>query len=333
MPKILILSRHTESASFRLRIQAYLDVLRQTGIESDVEKLPSGFWSRIRLLRRANRYDGVVLHKKRLNSFEAFWLRRWANFIIYDFDDAVMYDSENPDKASPRRQKCFEQTVKMADWVITDNSLLAGQARKFCKNVEVIPTGLDINSYRVCETEKRDGKIRLVWIGGSSTLGFLADIKESLEQIGSQFNNVVLRIISNEFFDLKNMKVEKCQWSLENQISDLAASDIGLVPMPDNKFTQNKFGFKMLQYAAVGLPIIASPVGANGDFLKPNHNGLFASGCSDWVKKMTQLIEDAQLRKQLGLRARADLECFDVGVIGKRLTELVSNCIKTTDKA
>jgi glycosyltransferase involved in cell wall biosynthesis len=328
MPKILILSRHIESASFRLRIQAYRDVLRQNGIESDVEKLPSDFWGRIKLFRRALEYNGVLLHKKRLRGFEMFWLRRWANVVIYDFDDAVMYDPKNPDKPSLKRQKRFEQTVKMADVVITDTTLLANYARKFCKNVEVIPTGLDISSYRVSAMGKEDGKIRLVWIGGSSTLGFLADIKEALEQIGSQFNNVVLRIISNEFFELENMKVEKCQWSLENQISDLAMSDIGLAPMPNNKFAQNKFSFKMLQYAAVGLPIIASPVGANGDFIRHNHNGLFASDCSDWVKKMSQLIEDAPLRTRLGQAARADLERFDISVIGRRLAELINNCLK-----
>jgi len=329
MPKkLLILSRHLESASFRLRIQTYLDVLRQNGKESDVEKLPSGLLGRLKLLRRSLKYDGVFLHKKRLRSFEVFCLRRWAKVIIYDFDDPVMYDPKNPDKPSPRRQKSFEKTVKMADVVIADTSLQANYARKFCNNVEIIPTGLNISNYSVSGAGKKDGIIRLVWIGSSSTLGGLADIKEAFEQIGSRFNNVVLRIISNEFFDLRNMKVEKCRWSLESQTSDLAICDIGLAPLSDNSFARNKFSFKILQYAAAGLPIIASPVGSHGDFIRHNHNGLFATDCSDWAEKMSQLIEDAQLRIRLGRAARADLERFDVSVVGKQLVQIVSNSLK-----
>jgi len=157
----------------------------------------------------------------------------------------------------------FQRTVKLADMVIAGNSYLAKHARKFNPNVEVFPTGLDTHAYELKAEPTNDAKLRLVWIGSSSTLKYLAGIKPALEEIGSRFDDVVLRIICDDFFDLQKMEVEKCQWSLQKQAVDLATSHIGLAPLPDNKFTQSRFCFKILQYAAVGLPVVASPVGAN----------------------------------------------------------------------
>jgi len=328
---LLVLTNNPARASFRQRIEVYLDILRDNGIDCEVARFPSGSLARRKLFRQAANFDGVFLHKKRLNFIDAFWLRRYAKKIIYDFDDAIMYSDKRPEKPSRKRQNSFQRTVKLADMVIADNSYLAGHARNFNRNVEVLTTGLNVGNYKQNVSPPDDGKIRLVWIGSKSTLPYLAEIKPALEEIGSRFENVILRIICDDFFGLQNMEVEKHRWSLETQAVDLAQSHIGLAPLPDNKFTQSRFCFKIFQYAAAGLPVIASPVGANTEHIREGTNGFLAGDCSDWVDKISRLLNDSKLRMQMGRVAKVDVRQFDLKVLGEKLVDLVQGCLKNAE--
>jgi glycosyltransferase involved in cell wall biosynthesis len=328
---LFVLTNNPERASFKQRIAVYLNTLRANGINCEVARFPSGSLARRKLLKKAAGFDALFLHKKRLNPLDALWLRRYARKVIYDFDDAVMYDDKNPEKLSRKRQKSFQRTVRLADMVIAANPYLAAHAKSFNKNVEVLATGLNVSDYEQSAHKPDDGKIRMVWIGSKSTLRYLAEISDVLEEIGSRFNNVVLRIICDDFFDLQNMKVEKCLWSLEKQIEDLAESHIGLSPLPSDRFTKGKSGgFKILQYAAAGLPVIAS-LGVNADCVREGVNGFLAGGRDDWVEKISRLLRDSQLRKQMGRAGRVEVQRFDLGVIGERLCNLVKRCAEAVD--
>lgn len=320
---LLVLSKNPGLPSFRQRIGIYLDILRENGIKCKVVKLPHGSLIRRKVYKLALDFDGVLLHKRCLKFFDALWLRFYARKIIYDFDDAVMFDDENPERVSYKRQKAFQRTVKLADLVIAGNSYLADHANKFNQNVKILPTGFDTKAYNLEIEPNDDGKIRLVWIGGKSTLKYLIAIKPALEQIGKRFGNVVLRIICDDFFDLQNMEVEKCRWSKETEAADLTTCDIGLAPLPDDRFTRGKCGFKILQYAAAGLPVIASPVGVNSDYIHDGITGFLATGASQWTDKIETMAKNMELRKRMGQAGRDKVQNFDISVIGKQLVELI----------
>ena len=321
--KLLVIARNLDRASFRQRIGSYFDLLRAKGIQSEVVRLPAGALARRRLFKQTAAFDCVFLHKKRLNPFDAFWLRRYGKKIIYDFDDAIMYSPDTPERDSPAHFKPFRRTVELAHQVVAGNPYLAEHALKFNDNVAILPTGLDTKAYRIATESKKDDKIRLVWIGSKSTLGYLEELKPVLEKIGGHFDNVVLRMICDQFFDLQNMPIEEHAWSLETQIADLVSSDIGLAPLPDNRFTQGKCGFKILQYAAAGLPIIASPVGVNAEYVMHGITGYHASNNRQWIDGMTELIRSPQLRKEMGHAARTHVEKFDMDILGEKLYRLL----------
>lgn len=325
--KLLIITNNPDRASFRQRIGIYLDFLRGKGIDCEVERFPSGSLARRMLFKKTANFDGVFIHKKRLNSFDAFWLRRYAQKIIYDFDDAVMYSDKNPDRPSRKRQKSFQRTIQLADMVIAGNSYLAEHAGRFHLNVNILPTGLDTQAYKPKTEPKSDNKLWLVWIGSKSTLKYLSEIKPVLEEIGSRFGNVVLRIICDEFLHLKNMEVQECRWSEHRQADDLATSDIGLAPLPDNRFTKGKCGFKILQYAAAGLPVVASPVGANAEYIQDGTNGFHAVDGSAWIEKISLLLKDTELREQMGRMGRQKVRQFDLKVLGEQLVKLIKGCL------
>ena len=327
---LLIVTNNPERASFRQRIGAYLNFFHDNGINCEVAKLPAGSLARRKLFKQATDFDGLFLHKKRLNSLDAFWVSRYARKVIYDFDDAIMYSDKHTDRPSHKRQKSFKRTVRLADMVIAGNSYLAEHARKSNTSVNVLPTGLDTHTYKP-KADLKNNNLHLVWIGSESTLGYLAELKPALEEIGSRFDNVVLRIICDVFFDLNNLEVEKCLWSLKKEVIDLVTSDIGLAPLPDNRFTRGKCGFKILQYAAAGLPVVASPVGANAEYVQDGAMGFLVTDTRQWVDRITELIENPNLRKRMGREGLAYAEKFDMTVIGKQLVKLIKGCLANTE--
>ncbi|MBW8041640.1 MAG: glycosyltransferase family 4 protein [Planctomycetes bacterium] len=326
--KLLIITNNLRRASFRQRIGTYLDFFRDNGINCEVAKLPAGPLARRKLFKQATDFDGVFLHKKKLNFFDAIWLHRYSKKIIYNFDDAIMYSDKTPGRNSWSHFIPFRRTVKLADMVITGNSYLAEHTRKFNRNVKVLPIGLRVNDYKLDCPAKSDNKIRLVWIGSKSTLEYLAELKPALEEVGSCIDNVVLRIVCDDFFDLRNMPVEKRLWSKDTRGVDLATSDIGLAPLPDNRFTRGKCSFKVLEYSSAGLPVIASPIGTNAEYVKNGATGFLVTDTRQWIDRITELIKNPSLRKRMGRQGRAHAEKFDVSVIGKQLIGLISKCLQ-----
>jgi len=324
---LIVLSHNLDRASFRQRIEIYIDTFRKNGIECEVAELPSDYFTRWKLFKRVADFDGVLLQKKCLNFYDAFWLRKRSRKIIYDLDDAVMYSPTKPDSDRTSHFKLFRRTAKLADMVVAGNAYLAEQVRRFNHNVEILPTGLDVGAYKVKTNRGNDGKVRLVWIGSRSTLKYLAEIKPVLEKIGSRFDNVVLRLVCDEFFDLEHMAVEKHLWSLETQAVDLVTSDIGLAPLLDNRFTKGKCGFKILQYAAAGLPTITSPVGVNSDYVQDGVTGFIASDTYEWVDRITRLIGNPYLRKSMGKESLSKVKSFDIGIIGEKFANLITKCL------
>lgn len=328
--KLLILTNNPSRASFRLRIEDHLDFLKQQGIQSEIRAMPRRMMDRWRLFKASGCYDAVLLHRKCLNFWDAAVFAHYRPTTIFDFDDAIMHSTSRPDSRYTSHYRLFRRTAKMMDVIIAGNGILADYARRYCTKVVVVPTGLDTASYQKSDISKDTDHIRLVWIGSESTLKYLADLRPVFEEVGKTYKNVILRIIADTFFDLENMKVEKCPWSLKTQVPDLLSSDIGLAPLPDNCFTRGKCGFKMLQYFAAGLPVIASPVGVNETFIKESGAGLLASTPSQWKDAIEKMIKDIALYRQLGENGKQFVKKFDKKLIGIELCRILKSAASSS---
>jgi len=326
--KLLIITNNPERASFRQRVGAYLDKLAGRGIESEVAVLPRGFFARRRLFQRAGEFDGVFLHKKTLTAHDIRCLRGHSRRLIYNFDDAVMYSDKRPGVYSRTHASRFRRTVRQADMVIVGSNYLADLARPFNANIRVLPLGLNVREYGVDPRPTPDGKTRLVWIGSESTLGYLETIRPAIERIVAHFDGVVVRIVCDTFPPWQGLPVEQVVWSPESRRIMLASSDIGLAPLPDDAFTRGKCSFKVLEYAASGLPVVASPVGTNAQYIRDGVTGFLATTVDDWVDKIGQLIENPGRRRSMGRAAIERAKEFDVSVIGEELCKLVATCLQ-----
>ena len=326
--KLLVLTNNPSRPSFRQRIEIYLESLHHNGIDYKVVKLPLDRIKRFKLFKQAANFDAVLLHKKCLNFFDVHCLRFYSKKIIYDFDDAIMYSPKKPSSNRTSHFKLFRRTIKLVDLVIAGNQYLAEHAKRFNNNVQMLPTGLDTNEYTAENQPNNGDKIRLVWIGSKSTLKYLKGIKPALEEIGSRFDNIVLRVVCDDFFDLENMEVEKCHWSLKNQAEYLATSDIGLAPLPDNRFTRGKCGFKILQYQAAHLPVVTSPVGVNAEYVTDGVTGYWALDNHQWIDRIGELIGNAKLRKRMANASQRHIDGFDIRAIGSQLCDILTEFVE-----
>jgi glycosyltransferase involved in cell wall biosynthesis len=304
-----------------------LDTLRANGLECDVEELPGNPLKRWILLRRCADYDGVFLQKKRVSALDGFWLRRNSRKLIYDFDDAVMYSDADPDRPHQGRMRTFRRTAAMADMVIAGNPYLANIAAQYNRSVQVLPTGLALEEFVQPPRDDTDEAIRLVWIGTAGNLKYLEGIQDALEQVGQSHAQLRLRVICNQFPSLQNMTVEEHPWSLDRQADDLCGSDIGLAPLPDERWAQGKCGFKILQYQAAGLPVITAPVGVNASYVEAGQSGYHATTTEEWVRAIVTLAEDVSLRRRMGEAGRKHAAQFDVPQLGAQLSNMIKDCL------
>lgn len=331
--RLLVITHNLNRASYRQRIAAYLDAFARQGIITQVSLLPEGFLARRRLFLKARDYDGVLLHKKKLNQYDAWCLRRNSKKVIYNFDDAIMYSSKCPGLYSRAHAIPFRRTVGLADMVIAGSDYLANEARPFNRNVCVLPLGLNLQDYGVASLPPGDGVTRLVWIGSESTLRYLELIKPALERIVATHKKVVVRIIGDRFPFWHSIPTEQIEWSQLARREGLATSDIGLAPLPEDAFTKGKCSFKVLEYSASSLPVVASPVGTNADYVRQGVTGFFATTEEDWVKHIGSLIENPSLRERMGFQGRIHASQYDVSVIGNRFAKLVQGCLNNEESA
>ncbi|GAH91224.1 unnamed protein product, partial [marine sediment metagenome] len=64
-------------------------------------------------------------------------------------------------------------------------------------------------------------------------------------------------------------------------------------------------------------PIITSPVGVNAEYVRNAVTGYHAPNIPQWVDRITELIDNIKLRKQMANAGRAHAERFNTDIIGK----------------
>ena len=327
--RLLVLTRDRANAAFRQRIEPYLGALAARGIAAEVVELAAGPWARRGQMLRARDFDGVLLHRKTLSWWDAQCLVSRARRLIYDFDDAVMYQARAPERPHAGRLRRFRRTVGPADLVIAGSPILATHADLAgAWQSEVVPTGLDARRFAPKEDYGRPGAPHLVWIGSRSTLKQLEPFRPTLEALGRALPGATLRIIADAQLHVDGLRIENVPWRLQDEGRLLADCDIGIAPLPDTPQARGKCGFKVLQYMAAGLPVVTSPVGVNAEYVRPEETGLHAGPAEEWVAAIRRLAADPALRERMGRAGRRRVESeFDFAVLSPEVCRLVESAL------
>jgi len=308
--KIIFLT-HSSEQGHRFRVEQYFPFLRGQGIEPQWQPLPGSLRDRFSIYRRLPQFDVVCIQRRLLSPFEFSWVRRKSKKIIFDLDDAIMYrssSSSHPHSFS-RRFK-FRWMVKGSNVVIAGNHFLQSEVLKADpkKRVFVIPTSIDMDSYPKKKEVNTSKEILLGWIGTKGNLRYLKRLEPTLQAIAKRFPQVKLKVISNGHFESNSISTTNKAWKLEDENQDLISFDIGLMPLGEDLWSKGKCGLKIVQYLSVGVPVVCTPVGINSDIVVDGENGFWAMDDQEWVDRLSSLIQNPELRRQMGVKGIETIE-------------------------
>jgi glycosyltransferase involved in cell wall biosynthesis len=186
------------------------------------------------------------------------------------------------------------------------NDVLRDYALRYNSHVSVVPTTIDTEHY--IPQPRRTGGLPIVgWSGSFSTVQYLALVRPALQTL-AQHRPYRLRIIGGSGVTVPGVEVECLPWQAETEVTDIGGLDVGLMPLPDDDWARGKCGLKALQYMALAVPAIVSPVGVNTEIVDHGRNGFLAATQADWVAGLERLLTDPSLRRHMGEAARTTVE-------------------------
>jgi glycosyltransferase involved in cell wall biosynthesis len=331
----LVPSVFDTSPGQRFRIEQWEAPLRDSGVEIvyepfECEELHSiisspgnigaklwlvgkGIARRVGALLGMGNYDAVYVFREAALFGPAifeYWVKLSGAPMVFDFDDAIFVSYKSPSNGYLSRLKFPGKTraiCRMSSHVMTGNQYLAEYARRVNSNVTVIPTTIDTDKYKLENSSQESTTLVIGWSGSFSTAQHLDTLRAALRRLAAR-EKFRLRVIGAPNYQLDGVDVEAIAWNSLTEVEDLRRIDIGVMPLPDDNWSRGKCGLKALQYMALGIPTICSPVGVNSEIIQDGINGFLAVTEDEWVDKLTTLLHSSEIRRRLGVAGRQTVE-------------------------
>lgn len=325
-----------ESPSQRFRFEQYFQILKDHGFEFNIQSflnsdnwrvfyekgqltrkllaLLNGILKRLLLLFSVPSYNFIFIHREAAPIgppvFEWVISKVLRKKIIYDFDDAIWMTENTNESTIAKIIRWRGKVSSICKWshrVSCGNHYLQEFAVQFNSQVVYNPTTIDTEKHHnpdLFNKPEKGNNITIGWTGSHSTLKYLSELESVLEKIEHNFSTVAFIVIANKKPDLKLASLQFIQWNEGTEISDLLKIDIGIMPLPDDEWSKGKCGFKGLQYMALEIPSVASPVGVNPNIIQHGINGYLCNNHSEWFSTLASLISDKELRDRIGKEGR-----------------------------
>lgn len=324
--------RFDRSPSQRYRFEQYFNYLQDNGIECELSYLISAkddvilyksgnflrkflvlaksLIKRWKDVRRANNFDFIFIQREAFMTgtiiFEK-WFSRANTKLIFDFDDSIWLQDMNQANKSLFFLKNPAKTakiIKLCDLVVAGNQYLADYARQYNPHVRVIPTTIDTSWYHPVERIRQD-EVCIGWSGSFSTLKHFELAIPALTRIKEKYGaKIRFKLIGDAGYQYPPLDIHGVTWHSSTEVTDLEDIDIGIMPLPDDQWSKGKCGLKGLQYMGMAIPTVMSPVGVNSEIVEDGKNGFLAGSEDEWVEKLSILIENTELRKEMGRKGR-----------------------------
>ena len=321
--------------SQRFRFEQYLDILSANGHQYHMVPFLSmatwtilykpgqslrkafgivaGFGRRLGVLFTLSPYDFVFIHREAAPLgppiFEWLISKVLRKKIIYDFDDAIWLANTSEANKIAAGLKWHHKVDAICKWAYKNscgNRYLAGYARQFNPHTVVNPTTIDtLHLHNQVRDQAAPGHLVIGWTGTHSTLKYLDQVMPTLAKLEAEGLDFEFRVISNQPPALQLRSLVYLPWRKETEIADLLGFHVGLMPLEDDPWANGKCAFKALQYMALGIPPLVSPVGMNTEVVQQGENGFVCATPAEWEAGLRQLLTDPALRQQLGATARA----------------------------
>ena len=332
------------AASTRYRLGQYVPGLAATGINLEIHSLlgdgylrrtfqgrspPLGYLlrkgcQRLGVLLRRRDFDVVILYGELLPLIPG-WLERALLPMpyLYDFDDAffLKYRTGRMRLLRPMLGDKFSTVIAGAAAITAGNAYLAGYARAINHETFVLPTVVDTSRY-VPMPRPAGAPFTVGWMGSPSTAPYLLQLTETLSRLGRE-GPLRLVVVGGNAPQIPGIEIEEVAWSEETEVDWINRFDVGVMPLPDSEWARGKCAFKLIQYMACGVPVVASRVGANQDVLT-KECGFMAADSDEWTAALRQLRDQPELRASMGASGRDRIVAqFSLAVNLPRLASVI----------
>ncbi len=338
--KVLFLTPYPpgQAASQRFRFEQYFGYLTDRGIEYDVSSfldmstwgliykrgfliikiwgMIKGFGKRFINLLSLSKYDIVFVHREATPIGPPFveWMvaKVFRKKLIFDFDDAIWvpnYSESNKFFSFLKRYSDVSRVCKWSYKVSCGNHYLCNYAKQYNANVVYNPTTIDTAGYHDRKkdysniTEK---KFVIGWTGSHSTIRYLFEIVPVIEEL-EKTHDFEFHVISDHDPKLNLNSFKFIKWNRETEIDDLFQFDIGLMPLTNDTWANGKCGFKALQYMALGIPAVVSPMAENSQMVDDKIDGLICNTLTDWKENLELILDDKLILQKLSLHTRSKI--------------------------
>lgn len=230
--------------------------------------------------------------------------------IIYDFDDAIWIPNISRENKIVGWVKAFWKVKYICRWsykIVTGNDYLCRFAGEYNTQVIKIPTCVDTLNQHNQLKRQETAPIVVGWTGSHSTMKYLDELIPVLKAVQQKYP-VEFVVISNKAPEFSIPGLRFIYWNEETEVADLLQINIGIMPLKQDSWCEGKCGFKLIQYLALGIPAIASPVGVNKIIIEEGVNGFLCATPEEWLKAFSVLIENEKMRTEMGKKGRSKIE-------------------------
>jgi glycosyltransferase involved in cell wall biosynthesis len=324
------------TASTRYRVLAHLGALESAGFDPRV-RYPRSLrrsgplryaWRTMDLMQdvsgSGDPEELLFVQRKMYPPAFASRLSRPGRPLVFDMDDALDIPPPGRDlgpRSVDRYRRNFEATTNAADLVLVGSRGLASRVPH--DRVELLPTAIDTERFAPQRVGPPEGPT-LGWVGHSGNLTYLESLAEPLRELARRHEGLRLVVVADREPNLPGIEVEFRRWSLDREVECFSGIGVGLMPLSDTPWARGKCAFKAIQYMALGIPAVASPVGANRELIRSGENGFLAAQAAEWVHAVDALLTSPRLSRRLGDAGRRTVvESYSAEVVSRRLVELL----------
>lgn len=292
--------------NYNIEIHSFMDIHYLSNLFA---KKPKNKWRIFlsycqRLFAVLRSSDNIVIERELFPylpyGFEKIFLRNKQ--YILDFDDNVWEDYRGKLLLNGK----YDHLIKNAAGVIVGNNYLEQYVKKINSNVIKIPTVINLGHYKQDKSVQKFERFSLVWIGSSVTYRYIKSFAPMFQQLSKliDFDLIIIASRQLEIEKIEGVSMKFHDWSSEIETVLLQQCHVGIMPLDNDDFSQGKSGFKLIQYQAAGLPMIASPIGENTHIIADTINGYLASTLSEWVTAVQNLISDTELYNRMSTASK-----------------------------
>lgn len=299
--------KYLDANNFKYRTKAFLSYKTNLLLYSQGNRIRKllgvfyGFCRRMCLLFNLYGYDYIFIHREASPIgppiFEWIIAKIWKKKIIYDFDDAIWLANTSENNKIAASFKWHRKVASICKWsykISVGNQYLAEYALQFNQNIVINPTTIDTENLHYPRPKSTNAVPVIGWTGTHSTMHYLSQVLPTLDKI-SVSHPFELLVISNQPPGFSRPYLKFLPWNKETEIEDLQKMDIGIMPLIDDQWAKGKCGFKALQYMALKIPAIVSPVGVNTEIVDNGISGFICDTGQEWEDALTKFLTEPEI--------------------------------------